>query len=103
MISSCRFSARATAMSVLALLLATGGCRGGDGDHAGKDARAGVREGVVDLTIAEVEGKDEYTFGRISGVAVDKAGRIYVADGQSNDVRVFGPDGRFIYRIGRAG
>jgi hypothetical protein len=62
-----------------------------------------AREAVVDLTLAEGEGADERTFGRVSGVVVDQRGRIYVADASANEVRVFAPDGRFLYRIGRQG
>src|SRR5688500_8726079 len=61
------------------------------------------REAVVELAIREVEGRDEYTFGRVSGTVADGRGRIYVADALANEVRVFGADGAFLYRIGRAG
>src|SRR5688572_22228889 len=104
MMSSCRSGARFAAVSVIALLLGPGGCRGDGAERDDPDAaESASREGVVDLTIAEVEGRDEYTFGRVSGVVADKAGRIYVADGSANEVRVFGADGRFVHRIGRAG
>ncbi len=50
---------------------------------------------------ADVEGPE--LFGNVSGLAVDAAGRIYVADGQANEVRVFSPKGEFVRALGRAG
>jgi 6-bladed beta-propeller len=49
-----------------------------------------------------LEADETYSFGRITGVTVLE-GRIYVADAQSRDVRVFDRDGRFLFRFGRAG
>jgi hypothetical protein len=93
------------AISILPMLIAVAGCRGTEDSAPGEAASAssGPREGIVDLTITDTSGREEYTFARVGGVVADKSGRIYVADASSNDVRVFGPDGRFIYRIGRAG
>jgi hypothetical protein len=42
-------------------------------------------------------------FGRITSVAADAAGNIYVADARSYEIRVFAPDGRFLRRFGRQG
>ncbi|HEX7051094.1 MAG TPA: 6-bladed beta-propeller [Longimicrobiales bacterium] len=42
-------------------------------------------------------------FGRIGNVIADAAGRIYVADAIAHEVRVFGPDGALVRRIGREG
>lgn len=36
-------------------------------------------------------------------LAVDAAGRIYVADDKPSVIKVFGPDGRFLHTIGREG
>lgn len=85
---------------VMAVLTASWACAG---DGAPDPAAAESREGVVDLVIAETEGREENTFGRISGVVADGDGRIYVADAPANEIRVFAPDGRFLYRIGRKG
>ena len=41
--------------------------------------------------------------GDIWALAVDSAGRIYVAGGQAGEVKVFGPDGSFVRAIGREG
>lgn len=51
-------------------------------------------------TVAE-EGPD--LFGQITSLTVDAAGRIYVLEGQAQEVRVFGPDGRHLRTIGRKG
>lgn len=42
-------------------------------------------------------------FGRITGLLADGDGQIYVADGQSYDIRVFDPEGRLRRRLGRQG
>ena len=93
----------AVAFGILLSALTVSGCERSDGAGEATDDPSAAREGVIDLTIREVEGRDEYTFGQVSGVVADRAGRVYVADASANDVRVFGPDGRFAYRIGRAG
>lgn len=61
------------------------------------------RTGEVDLAIGAVDGPDEHLFGRIAGVAQDSTGRVFIADAQSSDVRVFTPEGRYAFVIGRAG
>lgn len=55
------------------------------------------------VVIGVLDGPDPYTFGRISGVVVGDDGRIYVADRQALEVRVFSADGDFERRLGRAG
>lgn len=63
----------------------------------------GETELIEELRIGELEGADEFTFGRISGLAVDGDGNIYVLDMQASEVRVFAPDGSFVRRFGRQG
>ncbi|MGD2152749.1 MAG: 6-bladed beta-propeller, partial [Gemmatimonadales bacterium] len=58
---------------------------------------------TVGVQIGVVEGEEEYVFGNITGVAVGRDRRIYVADGQALEIRVFSPEGRFEFRFGRAG
>jgi hypothetical protein len=55
------------------------------------------------LRIGVVDGADEYVFGDVAGVALAADGRVYVADGQAREIRVFAPDGRFLFRFGRGG
>lgn len=55
------------------------------------------------VTIGRLEGADEYVFGQISGLVVDRKARIHVADTQAKEIRVFSPDGEFLRRVGRDG
>ncbi len=58
---------------------------------------------TVDLSIGVAEGPDEYVFGRIVGVVTDSLGRVYAADVQASEVRVFDSAGEFLFIIGRRG
>ncbi|NIR43545.1 MAG: 6-bladed beta-propeller [Gemmatimonadetes bacterium] len=55
------------------------------------------------LEIGTVAGSEEYLFGSVASVLVVPDGRIYVADSQVPEVRVFDRDGRFQFRIGGRG
>jgi len=55
------------------------------------------------LTLGVLEGKRHETFGQISDIRLDSTGNIYVLDTQFSEVRVFNPDGSFLYSIGSAG
>jgi hypothetical protein len=59
--------------------------------------------GTIDLTIGGADVDDDASFGRTSGLAVDRSGRIFVADAQDNQVRMFSPAGVFLAHIGRMG
>lgn len=106
--------------SVLALLLAAGGCAEGESawqgtvtDSAGVPIVTNAGVGVwspeeswtveEDLRIGSAEGEAEYQFGQIVGIDVAADGRIFVLDQHARDVRVFDPEGRFIGRIGKSG
>lgn len=54
------------------------------------------------LTLGSIDEGPE-AFGRITGLLEDPAGRIYVADYQASEVRVFAPDGRHLYSFGGEG
>ena len=43
------------------------------------------------------------SFGKVISLAVDGDGRIYVADWQANDIRVFSPQGECVRTFGRSG
>lgn len=55
------------------------------------------------LRHGEVEGPEAIAFGAIKGLAVDADGRIYVLDGQSNQISIFTPDGAYVRSVGRTG
>lgn len=58
---------------------------------------------VPELSIGEVEGPDEYLFGRIGSIAVDKDRSVYVFDQQAREVRVFDPEGGYVRTLGGPG
>jgi hypothetical protein len=60
-------------------------------------------EVVREVRIGELEGADEYTFGRIVAVGVGPDGSIYVLDEQVPTVRRYAADGRHIASFGRSG
>jgi sugar lactone lactonase YvrE len=70
----------------------TGIWRDGEGWRLAEEVRIGAMDGT---------GPD--VFGSIAGLATDADGRIYVADGQASEIRIFGPDGRHLRTIGREG
>lgn len=65
------------------------------------DSSAWRIEEELRIGSAEVEGPD--LFGNISAIAVDGLGRIYVAESQAQEIRVFDADGRHVRTIGRKG
>jgi hypothetical protein len=56
-----------------------------------------------ELSIGEVEGREEYMFTGIRSMAVDDAGRIYVLDRKDPHLRVFDQNGNYIRTIGKKG
>jgi len=58
---------------------------------------------VPELQVGEAEGDAATTFGSVSGLAVDGAGRIYVLDRQANELRIFDRRGAHVRTVGRAG
>jgi hypothetical protein len=77
-------------------------CGGSEGAAADPDQPV-LLLGIVSLEIGAAEGADEYLFGRIAGLTQNGGGRIYVADGQTNEIRAYGPDGTFLFRAARGG
>ena len=45
----------------------------------------------------------DHFFGQISGMLVDRDGRVYVADSQAQEISVFSPDGELLRRLGHEG
>ena len=62
-----------------------------------------VIEFKEELTIGEAEGRKEYVFSKISGIAVDSEGRIYVLDYKEAQIKVFARNGDYLKTIGREG
>lgn len=57
---------------------------------------------VPELRIGGLDSPDA-SFGRITSLTVDGAGRLYVADGLARSISIFDPDGRHEGSIGRRG
>jgi hypothetical protein len=60
-------------------------------------------DAAVDLEIGLVDGDPRYLFGSVHGIAIDPAGRIFVADGRSSSIRVYDEDGTYLDSFGRRG
>jgi len=58
---------------------------------------------VEELRIGTVEGDGPDLFGEIQALEVDPQGRIWVLEGQSQELRVFDSEGRHVRTIGRNG
>lgn len=59
--------------------------------------------GEIDLAIGVMDGAREYLFENIGALARDAAGRIYVGDSGARDVRVYGPDGGYLFQVSGPG
>ena len=106
-------------LSIIALAALLTGCGGGSQwtgtitDSAGVAIVANTDQGVwgpsegwmltEDLRIGMVEGDPTYQFGQIGFIAVDSRGEIYVTDLQTQNIRVFSPQGEHLRTIGRPG
>jgi len=102
---------------VLILLLAACGGSGGDGTVSRTtvgdtlfvvSTRPAVDPGPLfmveqELSIGVAEGEEPYQFVGIDAVSADEQGRIYVSAQREGEVRVFAPDGTFLFRFGRRG
>ena len=58
---------------------------------------------VPEVSIGELEGRDEYLFGSIGSIAVDDDLNVYVLDEQAQHVRVFDSAGVYLRTLGRRG
>lgn len=56
-----------------------------------------------DLRIGTVDRTGPDLFGEITDIAADGYGRIYILEGQTQEIRVFNPDGTHLRTIGRRG
>ncbi len=58
---------------------------------------------VEDLRIGSLESAGPDLFGEIAGFDVDPAGRVWVLEGQAQEIRVFDAAGRHVRTVGRKG
>ena len=79
---------------------------GGDGgviDARGLDVQVPVLTGHVEFTIGEFDDEWPYLFENIEAIVTDDHGRIFVGDSGAQAVHTYGPDGRFLFSVGRRG
>ncbi len=86
----------------LLFVILVSACSGAVHDAADR-AEVPHRTGSQELLIGDEASGDTVTFARISGIATDSQGRIFVADVQDDVIRVFAPDGRLLFHFGRNG
>ena len=97
-----RVSARTAVAAVLFPVAA--GCGETDEGEPTVDApEVPTFEGTIDLEIGGLEGDDPYLFSYIMDVAADEEGRVFVADREATEIRVFEPDGGFAFHFGGHG
>jgi hypothetical protein len=111
---------RATAAAWILLVLAAGCAGGKDASPTLRVERDTVGDTLVvrtvagsvwgadaslvpEVSIGELEGDLEYLMGEVQSIAVGADGTIYVLDAQGPELRAYGPDGRFLRRLGRPG
>jgi len=66
-------------------------------------SQEGVLRGHVEARIGVVDGEWEYLFENIESLTRDAAGRIYVGDSGTQEVRVFSTGGEYLFSVGRPG
>ena len=90
-----RIPATFTAAAVAAALTACGP----EPTLQGEIGQEDTLRAEIDLVIGVIEGEQEYLFENIAGLTRDADGRIYVGDRGGRDVRVYGPDGRYLFQV----
>ena len=96
-------SARSIVRLVLVASLAQTGSACSEGEGPTASPEVPIFEASIDLEIGEIDGDDPYLFTRIESIVEDASGRLIVADLQSHEVRVFGPEGDFLFHFGGQG
>ena len=62
-----------------------------------------IIDAIPEIEIGELDGPDPYVFGRVAGIAFDDQYRVYVADAQADEVRVFGLTGEYLFLVASRG
>jgi hypothetical protein len=90
--------------SLTVMLAAFSGCEKEDAasDRNAAPAWAKGQEWRMER-VAVIGASNDQGFGRIVDVALDAGGRVWVADGLKNEIRVFSPEGRAVRTVGRKG
>jgi hypothetical protein len=65
--------------------------------------KTGRVELILEKRVADKDVPEGSEFQNPRGLAVDANGYVYVADAGANDIKVFGPDGKFVRALGRKG
>lgn len=99
--------------ALLAVLVS--GC-GGSEDGAAENGARIIRSGeqgewragqawrlVEEVRIGAADGEGPEVFGNVVDVALDEMGRVWVADGQQNQIRVFDARGNHVRSVGKKG
>ncbi len=94
-------AARVSRIFVTSCFVFAFGCSSGAESGPAPDSRVVGME--VDLRIGSVNGPEETQFGRITALALDDGGSVYVGDGQNYEVRKFDRNGEFQVRFGGRG
>jgi hypothetical protein len=71
--------------------------------EATRPAHPGVASLVRELRFGEDTGAEEYLFGEVSELAVDRDGSIFIFDRQAPALRKYDANGRFVRTFGRSG
>lgn len=104
-------------LTLILVALSTAACGGTERSSVTVTDSAGVRitlspatprifaivDTVPDLTLGGDDATGPTQFGDIGGVRMDRRGNLWVADGQSAEVRLFHPDGSFWKSVGGRG
>lgn len=100
-------TSRTHCTAALAALLFAAAC-GGDSDGSATAGGGAWKTGkewrlVKEAQIGSATAEGAAAFGSVVGLAVDGLDRVWVADGQSQELRVFDAQGRHVRTIGRKG
>jgi hypothetical protein len=91
---------RSTKLSTVVVALCAGACKSGGQQEP---TTTGEIDYQITASIGDDLANDNASFGQVSGLSMDRSGRIYVADVLSHHVKVFSPEGKFLFAIGRKG